>query len=206
MARVKNDYFKYMEEQAMVSAEASRLLKEIIGDFSLEKLPEQKAKMHEIEHVADKMEYDIITKLSTEFITPIDQEDILRLVQLNEDITDIIDEVVQELCMYHITTAPKGSAELAKLVDDCVNALREAITNLKNFKKPDTIRPLLDKVSEIEEEADKVYADVVHELFLNETDPRVLIGHKEIYGSLEACCDLCDHAADAIDQIIIKNT
>ncbi len=206
MARVRNDYFKYMEEQAMCSAEASKLLKEIIEGFSLEKLPEQKAKMHEIEHVADKMEYDIVAKLSTEFITPIDQEDILRLVQLNEDITDIIDEVVQELYMYHITTAPKGAAELAKLVDDCVNALREAITNLRNFKKPDTIRPLLDKVSEIEEEADKVYADAVHNLFLNETDPRVLIGHKEIYGSLEACCDLCDHASDAIDQIIIKNT
>ena len=59
---------------------------------------------------------------------------------------------------------------------------------------------------EIEEAADKVYADAVHNLFLNETDPRVLIGHKEIYGSLEACCDLCDHASDAIDQIIIKNT
>ncbi len=206
MARVKNDYFKYMEEQAIASAEASKLLKEIIENYSVEELPQQKAKMHEIEHKADKMEHDIITKLSTEFITPIDQEDILRLVQLNEDITDIIDEVVQELYMYHITYAPKGAAELAKLVDDCVNALRDAVANLRNFKKPETIRPLLDKVSEIEEEADKVYAEVVHNLFINETDPRVLIGHKEIYGSLEACCDLCDHASDAIDHIIIKNT
>lgn len=206
MARVKNDYFKYMEEQAVASAEASKLLKEIIENFSVDNLSQQKVKMHEIEHKADKMEHEIIVKLSTEFITPIDQEDILRLVQLNEDITDIIDEIVQELYMYHITTAPRGAAELAKLVDDCVNALREAVTNLRNFKKPDTIRPILDRVSEIEEEADRVYGEAVHELFMNETDPRVLIGHKEIYGSLEACCDLCDHAADAIDQIIIKNT
>ena len=206
MARVKNDYFKYMEEQAMCSAEASKLLKEIIENFSLEKLPEQKAKMHEIEHIADKMEYDIVAKLSTEFITPIDQEDILRLVQLNEDITDIIDEVVQELYMYHITMAPKGAAELARLVDEIVNTLKDAIAELRNFKKPEKIRSILDKVSEIEEEADKVYAEAVHELFMNETDPRILIGHKEIYGSLEACCDLCDHASDAIDQIIIKNT
>lgn len=206
MARVKNDYFTFMEEQAVASAEASKLLKEIIENFSEEKLPEQKAKMHEIEHKADKMEHDIIVKLSTEFITPIDQEDILKLVQVNEDITDIIDEVVQELYMYHITTAPKGAAELAKLVDDCVETLKDAIVNLRNFKKPETIRPILDRVSEIEEAADKVYAEVVHELFMNETDPRVLIGHKEIYGSLEATCDLCDKAADIMDQIIIKNT
>ena len=108
--------------------------------------------------------------------------------------------------MYHITYAPKGAAELAKLVDECVNTLKEAVTKLRYFKKPETIRPILDKVTEIEEAADKVYADVVHELFMNETDPRVLIGHKEIYGSLESCCDLCDHASDIIDQIIIKNT
>jgi len=206
MARVKNDYFTFMEEQAVASAEASKLLKDIIENFSVEELPRQKAKMHEIEHKADKMEHDIIVKLSTEFITPIDQEDIIRLVQLNEDITDIIDEVVQELYMYHITYAPKGAAELAKLVDECVNTLKEAVTKLRYFKKPETIRPILDKVTEIEEAADKVYADVVHELFMNETDPRVLIGHKEIYGSLESCCDLCDHASDIIDQIIIKNT
>mgnify|MGYP003311219931 CR=1 FL=1 len=206
MARVRNDYFTYMEEQAVASCEASKLLKEIIENYSEAKLPQLKVKMHEIEHRADKMEHDIIVKLSAEFITPIDQEDILKLVQVNEDITDIIDEVVQELYMYHIEYAPKGAAELAKLVDECVNALKEAVASLRNFKKPDTIRPLLDKVSEIEEEADEAYAEAVHNLFMTETEPRVLIGHKEIYGSLEACCDLCDRAADIMDQIIIKNT
>ena len=27
-----------------------------------------------------------------------------------------------------------------------------------------------------------------------------------VYECLENCCDLCEHAADVIDQIIIKNT
>lgn len=38
-----------------------------------------------------------------------------------------------------------------------------------------------------------------------EADAKTLIGHKEIYDSLEECCDLCEHAADVIEQII-KNT
>ena len=31
-------------------------------------------------------------------------------------------------------------------------------------------------------------------------------GSKAIYESLENCCDLCEHASDVIEQIIIKNT
>lgn len=206
MARVKNDYFKFMEEQAVCSVEASKMLKNIIENISPVDLPAQKDSMHEIERKADKIQHDIIVKLSTEFITPIDQEDILRLVQINEDLTDAIDEVVQDIYMYHVATTPMGAAELAGLVDECVVALGEAMGKLREFKKPDSLRTLLDKVSEIEEKADEVYAEAVHNLFMKETEAKILIGHKAVLDALEACCDLCDHASDIMDQIIIKNT
>lgn len=32
------------------------------------------------------------------------------------------------------------------------------------------------------------------------------MGSKAVYDSLENCCDLCEHAADVIEQIIMKNT
>ena len=46
----------------------------------------------------------------------------------------------------------------------------------------------------------------VAEHFLDRADIRAVFGGKAIYESLENCCDLCEHAADVIDQIIIKNT
>lgn len=206
MARIKNDYFKFMEEQAACSVEASNMLKNIIKNISPVDLPAQRDNMHQIERKADKIQHDIIIKLSTEFITPIDQEDILRLVQINEDLTDSIDEVVQDIYMYHVATTPMGAAELAELVDNCVVALSEAVEKLREFKKTDSLRTLLDKVSEIEEKADEVYAEAVHNLFMNETEAKILIGHKAVLDALEACCDLCDHACNIMGQIIIKNT
>lgn len=206
MARIKNDYFKFMEEQAACSVEASNMLKNIIKNISPVDLPVQRDNMHQIERKADKIQHDIIIKLSTEFITPIDQEDILRLVQINEDLTDSIDEVVQDIYMYHVATTPMGAAELAELVDNCVVALSEAVEKLRDFKKTDSLRTLLDKVSEIEEKADEVYAEAVHNLFMNETEAKILIGHKAVLDALEACCDLCDHACNIMGQIIIKNT
>ena len=42
--------------------------------------------------------------------------------------------------------------------------------------------------------------------FAEDAAPRTLIAGKAIFDCMEACCDLCGHAADVMDQIIIKNT
>ena len=58
----------------------------------------------------------------------------------------------------------------------------------------------------METEADNAFVEAIHHLFGHETESKILIGNKAIYESLENCCDLCEHACDVIEQIIIKNT
>ncbi len=206
MAKNKNDYFKLIEEQVGWCVKASELLEEILTSAKVEDLQGYMEKMHAIEHSADDIHHDILRRLSSEFITVIDQEDILRLVQIIDDITDAIDEVVIEFYMFDVKKYPAATAELSKKVNLCVKALLTASEELKNFKKPEKLREGLIAVNSVESEADEVYVNAIHELFTTETDTKVLIGHKEIYDSLEECCDLCEHAADVIEQIIIKNT
>lgn len=202
----RNDYFKLMEEQLEYSVQASELLEEILCNFSAKEVPAQREKIHGIEHRADEIHHDILAKLSAEFITPIDQEDILRLVQIIDDVTDALDEVVLEFYMFHIDKMPAHAPELSKIVNHCVKALYEAVKELKNFKKPEALRKLLVEVNTIESDADNIYVEAIHELFEKETESKVLISSKAIYESLENCCDLCERAADVIEQIIIKNT
>lgn len=206
MAKVKNDYFKLIEQQLGFCVEASNLLADILKNYSPASLKEQRLAMHKIEQAADDIHHDILSRLSAEFITPIDQEDIVHLVQIIDDITDALDEVVLDLYMFHIDQVPTDAPVMAQLVNHCVNALFEAIKELKNFKKPDTLRKLLLKVYSMETEADNAFVEAIHHLFGHETESKILIGNKAIYESLENCCDLCEHACDVIEQIIIKNT
>lgn len=206
MARNRNDYFKMAEEQVALCAEASDLLTGILSNYSINEISRQREKMHEIENRADELQHDILTKLSREFITPIDQEDILHLVQIIDDVADALDEVVLELYMFHIETIPEAAPELSKMVGKCVKALQNAIGELKNFKKPERLRTLLVEVNTIESEADVIYVEAIHKLFGSETNGKALLGGKQIYESLENCCDLCERAADVVEQIIIKNT
>lgn len=206
MAKKHNDYFELIQKQAAFCVEASDLLEEILCKFNAENVTEYREQMHEIEHRADEVHHDILKKLSTEFITPIDGEDILCLVQIIDDITDALDEVILDLYMYRINVIPEKTVELSRVVNHCVKALNEAAAELKSFKKPEKLRQLLIKVNDIEIEADGIYADGVYALFGSELDGKALFGAKAVYEGLENCCDLCEHAADVIEQVIIKNT
>lgn len=206
MARNRNDYFQLIEEQLSHSVRASELLGEILACVTPENIQSYKDKMHAIEHQGDDIHHSILSRLSAEFITPIDQEDILHLVQLIDDITDALDEVVLELYMFDIRKIPDAAPMLGGKVDECVKALFSAGAELRNFKKPGLLRQHLIEVNTHEGEADEIYTEAIHKLFATENDFRVLLGARGIYDSLEACCDLCEHAADIIEQIIIKNT
>lgn len=206
MAKKNNDYFELIKKQSSYCVEASNLLEEILCKFNAESINAYRSQMHEIEHMADDVHHDILHRLSTEFITPIDQEDILQLVQIIDDITDALDEVILDVYMYHLDIIPEKTAELSRIVNRCVKSLYEAACELKNFKKPEKLRALMVKVNDIEIEADTVYMDAIYMLFGSETDGKTLLGAKAVYESLENCCDLCEHAADIIAQVIIKNT
>ena len=206
MAKKQNDYFELIQKQSAYCVEASNLLEDILCKFNADSVETYCTQMHGIEHQADEIHHDILKKLSTEFITPINQEDILRLVQIIDDITDALDEVIMDVYMYHIDVIPERTADLSRIVNQCVKALHEATAELKNFKKPEKLRGLLIKVNDIEIEADGVYMESIYALFGSDLDGKALLGAKAVYEGLENCCDLCEHAADVIEQVIIKNT
>lgn len=206
MAKKNNNYFELIKTQTEYCVKASDLLQTVLSDFDPTKVNDYRELMHTTEHAADGVHHDILEKLSTEFITPIDQEDILRLVQIIDDITDALDEVILDIYMYHMQSIPAQTAALSGTVNRCVKALFEAVEELKGFKKPDTLRTKLVKVNDIEGEADELYTRAIYELFGETTDTKSLIGGKAVYEGLEDCCDLCEHASDVIEQVIIKNT
>jgi uncharacterized protein Yka (UPF0111/DUF47 family) len=206
MARkAKNDYFSLLGDQVAYCAEAAALLTGILATYNADKLSQNREKMHAIENKADALHHDILSRLSKDSGTPIDQEDILHLVQIIDDITDGLDEAVQQCYMYHIKALPLQAASLSSAAVRCIDALYAAVREMPNFKKPDPLRSLLVEVNRIESAADDIYVEAVHQLFAQPVDTPTMLGVKAVYDSLEDICDQCEHAADVIEQIIIKN-
>lgn len=206
MAKKTNEYFLLIEQQAAICVEAAALLENILTEYSAAGMAVRRVEMHAVEHRADGICHDIRNRLSAAFITPIDQEDILHLAQLLDDVTDALDEVALECYMFRLAELPAGAPAFAGLTRRCVGKLCEAAIELRNFRSSGRLRALLAEVNTLEEQADDAYATAIHDLFAEDAAPRTLIAGKAIFDCMEACCDLCGHAADVMDQIIIKNT
>lgn len=206
MAKKTNEYFLLIEQQAAICVEAAALLENILTEYSAAGMAVRRVEMHAVERRADGICHDIRNRLSAAFITPIDQEDILHLAQLLDDVTDALDEVALECYMFRLAELPVGAPAFAGLTHRCVGKLCEAAIELRNFRSSGRLRALLAEVNTLEEQADDAYATAIHDLFAEDAAPRTLIAGKAIFDCMEACCDLCGHAADVMDQIIIKNT
>lgn len=206
MAKKTNEYFLLIEQQAAICVEAAALLENILTEYSAAGMAVRRVEMHAVERRADGICHDIRNRLSAAFITPIDQEDILHLAQLLDDVTDALDEVALECYMFRLAELPAGAPAFAGLTRRCVGRLCEAAIELRNFRSSGRLRALLAEVNTLEEQADDAYATAIHDLFAEDAAPRTLIAGKALFDCMEACCDLCGHAADVMDQIIIKNT
>ena len=206
MAKKTNEYFLLIEQQAAICVEAAALLENILTEYSAAGMAVRRVEMHAVERRADGICHDIRNRLSAAFITPIDQEDILHLAQLLDDVTDALDEDALESYMFRLAELPAGAPAFAGLTRRCVGKLCEAAIELRNFRSSGRLRALLAEVNTLEEQADDAYATAIHDLFAEDAAPRTLIAGKAIFDCMEACCDLCGHAADVMDQIIIKNT
>lgn len=205
MKNKKTDYFALLEEQSTFCAEAAALTEEVFREANEKTIAGYRQKMHEIENRADEVCHQICNLLAAAFITPIDQEDILHLVQRMDDITDEMDEAVLKFYIFGAGKSPAFAARLAEKVRRCVTALAEAVRELRHFKKPKALRESIIAVNTAEGEADKMHLEALRNLFATEQDFKTLLVHKEIYDSLENCCDLCEHATDIMEQIILKN-
>lgn len=76
----------------------------------------------------------------------------------------------------------------------------------RNFRKSDSISDKIVEINRLEEEADSLYYKAVRKLYLHSKDPVELMVWREIFDRMEKCCDTCEHVANLIEGIIMKNT
>jgi uncharacterized protein Yka (UPF0111/DUF47 family) len=75
-----------------------------------------------------------------------------------------------------------------------------------NFKKSETLMQHIITLNTLEEEGDRLYMAAMRRLHTQTTDPVEIIAWREVYEFLEKCCDACEHAADVVESVVMKNT
>ena len=193
-------YFNSFIKCTDFSCQAAHMLEETMADFDVEKMADRMEAIHTIEHSAD------METLIKAFITPIDREDIMLLSQNIDDLTDNIEDVLIRIYYNNIREIRPDALELMRIVCRCCEAVKMMMEEFADFRHSKKLHEQIVKINSMEEEADKVYIDSMHRLHTDCSDPMTVMTWREIYSYLEKCADACEHVADIVESVVMKNS
>ena len=207
MAKKENNYyFESFIKGISYAAEAADMLKKVFESYDASMIQTKMVEMHAVEHSADMVKHDMMERLVKEFLPPIEREDIVELSHTIDEVTDCIEDVLQRMYMFNIIELRSDAAKFTEVIADCAEALKDMMSELHNFKKSTVLREKIIQINNLEEAGDRLYAEAMHNLYTNEKDPIAVISWTAIYERFEKCCDACEHVADMVEQIALKNS
>jgi uncharacterized protein len=195
-------FFHYFVEQSQLIRQAATEFREA-AEKGPSALREAEVAIAVLEGKGDEVIHEIFTRLNQTFITPLDPEDIHSLGSHLDDVLDGIEDSVHRIVAYRIDPIPATVIEVCKVIEECGVAL------VKAFEALNAEKPLLDhciEINRLENKADHLVRAAISDLFDKETNAIVIIKLKEIYEFLEQTTDCCEDVADALQNVIVKNS
>ena len=208
MARKQRyDYFDAYEQLMALAVKESECLIDSIGHFdAAASLVDSIETVHSYEHKGDLINHEIFKNAATDFMPPIDREDVVELARALDDVLDYIEDVLQHMYMYDIHMLPADATVFADLIKKSCVALKATMADFRNFKKSKQFKQLIVDINNYEEEADELYKNAIRHLHTVENDDVMHVRvWSRIYERMERCCDACERVADIISTIVLKN-
>jgi uncharacterized protein len=169
------------------------------------------AAITEAEHAGDKITHETLDRLERTYITPIDRDDIHRLITRIDDVVDSTEAIAQRMMYYKIASMSEGFQNQCAILVKAVRSMGAAVAGLRTMKdrrknkNGSTIEQLIIAVHAAEEEGDTIHHKFLAELFEIGLDPFQVIKLKELHELVEQAIDYCDDVACMVHGIVLKN-
>jgi predicted phosphate transport protein (TIGR00153 family) len=196
-------FFDLFNQHADLCVKGAREMLALMTSF--DDLENRVHAIESIEKQADKITYTCVDLLHKTFITPIDRDDIHKLITKMDDILDMMEDAGQTVSLYDLHSVTPEAKRLAELVLACCEKVKEAVALLSNMNNARDIVGICEEIDRLESDADHVMRAAMSKLFRDEPDVRNLIKMKAIYEILETVTDRCEDVANIIEGIIVEN-
>lgn len=197
-------FFDLFDQQASNLLEGATLFNQIVSTPAITR--DNVDKMHSIEHRGDEVNHNIINMLNESFITPFDREDIMALANNMDNVIDGINMITNRYYIYKLTTPSEEAKKFATVIENSVKALQKVVTSLRSNKNmKETLKQCVE-INRLENLADELRDEAISKL-LNDpkADPIMVIKQKELFEAAESVTDMCEHVANVVESILVKN-
>ena len=193
------DLFTQAGENAL---EAAKLVERRFNSIAGETISQEE--VTDLEHKGDDITAEIIGLLNTQYITPLDREDIYSLASAIDTVVDYSDDASELIDVYHIESPMEQAIEQCRILVGSTEHLANALRGLRGLKG---VQQQLVALKKLEDEGDAIARDAIGALFEDDkVSPRLIIQWKDIFEALEAAIDSAETAAHLIGNIVVKNS
>ena len=196
-------FFDFFEQASKNLVEGAAVLKKLLDDYH--DVDEVQAQITEIEHRGDFIVHEITNLLPKTLVTPIDSDDIQRLIFAIDDSLDALHAAITRLSIYQVTEIKKPARRLAALILEGATELDLAVKGLREKSKYGEVKERIVQINTIENNGDRVLEDALRTLVSHRDDIYEFIVWKEIYELLEQTTDCIEDAGDVIQRVLISN-
>jgi predicted phosphate transport protein (TIGR00153 family) len=166
-----------------------------------DRLDERIAEIQALEKRGDQIDREINRRLENVFVAPFDREDIHSLTGRLDDVVDYIQAVGESLILYDVKKPTDECRRLAAILADVGVELAAALAKLDSMKG---LTEHLEKIHDLEHQADTVSRAAIGRLFREAGDPLEVFKWRELYLQLENAIDAGEDAAEAIERMVHK--
>lgn len=194
------EFFSLFEEAGSNIQRSARLLQQL-----MESWPDDAGLRRDIlicEQQGDRITHDIIHRLNTTSVTPIDREDIYGLASALDDIVDYIEEAADILGLYKIEAPMQQAQQQAVVLEEACRNIAEALSRLSRMRD---LNHYFIEINRLENEGDRITREALASLFEGGIDPLLVIRWKDVFDRLEQAIDACETAANIIEGIVVKH-
>ena len=184
-------YFENFTMCADFACRAAHMLHDALKDFDPDNLEARLAEIHKAEHGADEKKHELMNVLAHAFITPIEREDIIQMSQNIDEITDKIEDVLLRIYCNNIREMRPDALELVDIVIRICEETKLMLGEFANFRHSKTLHTHIININNMHTTC---------------SDPVSIISWREIYVYLEKCADACEHVADTVEGVVMKNS
>ncbi|MBI5785875.1 MAG: DUF47 domain-containing protein [Rhodocyclales bacterium] len=160
----------------------------------------------QIETRADKITHETVALLHTTFNTPLDRDEIHKLITRMDDILDLTQDVAQSMYLYDVRKLTQEACHLSDICVSCCERVKSAVLLLNNMDNASAILKTCEEIDRLESDADRAMRTGMAKLFREEQDTRQLIKLKAMYELLETITDACEDVANIIEGIVLENS
>lgn len=163
------------------------------------------ARIKELERETDGVTHRCVEALHKAFITPIDRDEIYRLITKMDDIIDNIEATAERIVLYDLVEMRPEVLDMAAVLVRAAEQVEIAVGGLRSLKDARKILDTCVTINELENEADTLLRSALARLFREEKDTLLIMKWKEIFEYLEAASDRSEDVAQVIEGVVLEH-